>query len=84
MSDVTFTSATAGNHGLSIAAGARAFGAKAVIFIAAGVPEAFADRLKDLGAEVIRAGADYQGSLDAALEASEKNGWTLLSDTSWP
>jgi len=79
-----FTAATAGNHGLSIAAGARIFGARAVIFIAETVPESFAERLRGKGAEVVRAGADYAASLHAAEAAAEENGWILLSDTSWP
>lgn len=79
-----FTAATAGNHGLSVAAGARVFGAKAVIYIAKTVPAAFEARLKSCGAEVIRAGAEYQASLDAAKKAAKENGWHLLSDTSWP
>ena len=53
----TYVSASAGNHGLSVAAGAAKFGARAVIFLAASVPEAFADRLRAIGAEVRRAGA---------------------------
>ena len=36
--------ASAGNHGLSVAAGARLFGARAVIYLSASVPESFADR----------------------------------------
>lgn len=79
-----YCAATAGNHGLSIAAGAKVFGARAVIFIAETVPESFADRLKAKGAEVIRDGADYEASLKAAEAAAARNGWQLLSDTTWP
>lgn len=80
----TFVSSSAGNHGLSIAAGARAFGAKAAIYLSEHVPEGFAERLRDLGADVVRAGSDYEGSMTAAMQAAEDNSWTLLSDTSWP
>ncbi|MFD1156762.1 pyridoxal-phosphate dependent enzyme [Roseovarius aestuarii] len=80
----TFVSSSAGNHGLSIAAGARAFGAKSAIYLSEHVPEGFAERLRDLGAEVVRAGSDYEGSMKAAMQAAADNGWTLLSDTSWP
>ncbi|SLN15040.1 Diaminopropionate ammonia-lyase [Roseovarius litorisediminis] len=80
----TFVTASAGNHGLSVAAGARAFGAKSAVYLAETVPESFAVRLRDKGAIVVRAGSDYQGSMDAAMQAAEDNGWTLLSDTSWP
>ena len=78
-----YAAATAGNHGLSLAAGARVFGAGAVIFIAQTVPSSFEARLQALGATVVRAGAEYQDSLDAAKEAAEREGWILLSDTSW-
>ena len=80
----TFATASAGNHGLSVAAGAGLFGAHAVIFLAKTVPEAFAERLRDKGAEVVRAGEDYEASMAAAQAQAQENGWTLLSDSSWP
>ncbi len=78
-----FVTASAGNHGLSVAAGARLFGAHAVIYLSSTVPEAFAARLQAKGAEVRRAGTDYEASMQAAAQAAEDNGWTLLSDSSW-
>jgi diaminopropionate ammonia-lyase len=83
VSGQTLVTASAGNHGLSVAAGAAAFGAKAVIYLSETVPEDFAARLRAIGADVVRAGADYEASMAAALEASKDNGWTLLSDSSW-
>ncbi len=83
LSGQTYVTASAGNHGLSVAAGAKAFGARAVIYLASTVPEGFARRLRDKGAEVVRAGDDYEASMAAALKGAEDNGWTLLSDTSW-
>lgn len=80
----TFVTASAGNHGLSLAAGARVFGAQAVVYIAETVPESFATRLRGIGAEVRRAGVDYAASMQAAQDAATENGWTLLSDSSWP
>jgi len=80
----TFVTASAGNHGLSVAAGARLFGAKAVVFIADTVPESFADRLREKGCDVRRDGKNYAASMTAAQRAAETNGWTLLSDSSWP
>lgn len=78
-----FVCASAGNHGLSMAAGARIFGADAVVYLANTVPEEFAGRLTDKGATVVRAGANYEASMAAALKAAEENGWELLSDSSW-
>ncbi len=79
-----YVTASAGNHGLSVAAGARLFGARGVIYLCDTVPEAFVARLRAKGAEVVRAGADYQASMQAAAKAAQANGWTLLSDSSWP
>ena len=45
LSGRVFVTASAGNHGLSVAAGAHLFGAQAVIFLSNTVPEAFATRL---------------------------------------
>ena len=83
LADRTYVTASAGNHGLSVAAGARIFGARAVIYLANTVPEGFADRLRDMGATVVRSGEIYEQSVAAAVKAAHDNGWSLLSDTSW-
>ncbi|MEL7256898.1 MAG: pyridoxal-phosphate dependent enzyme [Pseudomonadota bacterium] len=80
----TYVTASAGNHGMSVAAGARIFGADAVIYLADTVPESFAERLREKGARVVREGAEYEASVEAAMKAAEDNDWVLLSDTSWP
>lgn len=80
----TYVTASAGNHGMSVAAGAAAFGAASVIYIAETVPQAFAQRLAEQGAEVRREGATYEDSMAAAQAAAEAQGWALLSDSSWP
>ena len=82
-SSKTYVTASAGNHGLSVAAGAQAFGARACITLPNTVPEAFATRLASYGAQVIRAGDDYAASLATAMDLARTNGWELLSDTSW-
>lgn len=79
----TYVTASAGNHGLSVAAGAAAFGAKAVIYLAVSVPEGFAARLQAMGASVVRHGETYEQSMAGAMTAAQENGWTLLSDSSW-
>ena len=83
-SQKTYVTASAGNHGLSVAAGAKAFGAASVVFISETVPEAFAKRLAAQGAQVMRAGKTYEKSMAAAQDAARNNGWSLLSDSSWP
>lgn len=82
--DVTFATASAGNHGLSVAAGAKVFGAQAVIFLSETVPEAFATRIRGLGADVVRVSGSYDASVEAAIQKADENNWQLLADGSWP
>ncbi|QFT57324.1 Diaminopropionate ammonia-lyase [Sulfitobacter sp. THAF37] len=79
----TYVTASAGNHGLSVAAGSAAFGARAVIYIAQTVPDAFAERLQEQGAEVRRVGETYEAAMAAAEMEAQAQGWHLLSDASW-
>lgn len=79
-----YVTASAGNHGLSVAAGARAFGARARVYIARTVPESFAERLRAAGAEVRREGADYEASMAAAAGAAREEGLDYLPDSSSP
>ncbi|WP_170410104.1 pyridoxal-phosphate dependent enzyme [Ruegeria atlantica] len=81
---MTFVCASAGNHGMAVAAGARLFGAKARIHLADTVPEDFAVRLRDKGAEVVRSGDDYEASVAAAIGDAEATGAIHLADGSWP
>lgn len=80
----TYVAASAGNHGLSVAAGAAAFGAASRIYLADTVPESFAERLRTEGAEVRRAGTTYEDSMATAETEAAGEGLTLLSDSSWP
>lgn len=79
-----YVTASAGNHGLSVAAGASAFGAKAVVYLSHTVPEAFAARLRAMGADVVRHGDNYEASMEGAAKAAVDHDWRLLSDSSWP
>lgn len=80
---MTFVTASAGNHGLSLAAGARVFGAKAVIVLSTSVAEGFANRIRSLGAEVLRVDGTYEDSVAFAMRSAETRGWLLLADGSW-
>ncbi|HCP82060.1 MAG TPA: diaminopropionate ammonia-lyase [Octadecabacter sp.] len=81
---ITVCCASAGNHGLSIAAGARIFGAQATVVLADTVPDSFADRLRDKGATVVRHGAVYEDAMAHAITLSQQEGWYLAADSSWP
>ena len=78
-----YVTASAGNHGLSLAAGARLFGANAVIYLSENVPSSFADKIKSYGAKVVVVGKSYEESMKGAQQAAKDNDWMLLSDVTW-
>lgn len=82
-SDVKVATASAGNHGMGVAWGAKRTGCQAVIYLGERVSESIADKMRGLGAEVCRVKGSYEDSLGAAKDDSEKNGWTLVQDVSW-
>lgn len=78
-----FSTASAGNHGLSLAAGAKLFGAKSIIYVSKNVPKNFISQLKSLGSTVSVVGDSYDESLKAAIDDSKRNDWILISDSTW-
>ncbi|MGB5870407.1 MAG: diaminopropionate ammonia-lyase, partial [Albidovulum sp.] len=81
---ITLVSATDGNHGRSLAWGCKRFAAPCRIYIHAEVSEGRAQAMRDLGADVVRIDGDYDASVALAKQEAEKNGWFVVSDTSWP
>lgn len=82
--EMTVACATDGNHGRSVAAGARFTGCRAVIFIHEGVSAERAAAIERFGAEIRRVSGVYDDAVAAATRESEANGWTIVSDTAWP
>ncbi|PTM62036.1 diaminopropionate ammonia-lyase [Phreatobacter oligotrophus] len=81
---LTVTCATDGNHGRAVAWGARRLGVRAVIYVHETVSQGRADAIAAYGAEVRRVPGNYDDAVRASAEAAAANGWTIVSDTSWP
>ena len=82
-SHITLSSATDGNHGRSLAWGCKRVGAPCRIYIHSEVSAVRAQAMRDLGAEVVRIDGDYDESVNVAKAEADKNGWFVVSDTSW-
>ncbi len=80
---ITVTCATDGNHGRSVAAGARLLGCRCVIFCHAGVSEGRAASIASFGAEIVSTDGSYEDSVGEATRTSDQQGWIVVSDTSW-
>ena len=81
--DITVSTATAGNHGRSVAWGAQRLGLKCKIFISEFVSESRAEAMRNFDAEVIRVKGNYDNSLKECIEQSNKNNWEIVQDVSW-
>jgi diaminopropionate ammonia-lyase len=80
---ITVTCATDGNHGRSVAWGARTFGCACVIFVHATVSQGRVDAIARYGAEVRRVPGTYDDAVRVAAREAEQQGWFVVSDTSW-
>ena len=81
--DITVATATAGNHGRSVAWGARRLGLKCKIFISEYVTDSRGKAMADLGADIIKVKGNYENSLIKCIEQATKNNWQIVQDVAW-
>jgi diaminopropionate ammonia-lyase len=81
--DIIVSTATAGNHGRSVAWGARRLGLKCKIFISEFVSEARGQAMANLGADVIKVKGNYEKSLIECIKQSKENNWQIVQDVAW-
>ena len=81
--DIIVSTATAGNHGRSVAWGARRLGLKCKIFISEFVSKERGKAMSDLGAEVIIVKGNYEKSLIECIKQSTENNWHIVQDVAW-
>ena len=79
---ITISCATAGNHGKSVAWGAKRLKLKCKIFVSQHVSKTRIDEIKKFGAEVIRVKGKYEDSLKECQTLSKKNNWNIIQDVS--
>jgi threonine dehydratase len=71
----TVVSATRGNHGQSIALAATRMGIRAVIVVPHGNSSEKNRAMRELGAELMEEGDDFQAALEHAVKLERENGW---------
>ena len=81
--DIVVATATAGNHGRSVAWGARRLGLKCKIFISEFVSDVRGQAMTDLGADVIKVKGNYEKSLIECIKQSTENNWQIVQDVAW-
>ena len=81
--EIVVATATAGNHGRSVAWGAKRLGLKCKIFISEFVSDARGKAMEALGAEVIKVKGNYENSLIECIKQSTENNWQIVQDVAW-
>lgn len=77
----TVACATDGNHGRSVAWGARLFGCQCRIYLHEKVSQDRAAAIAAFGATLVRTEGDYDRSVRQCAADAAANGWTLVADT---
>lgn len=82
--EVTVVCASDGNHGRSVAWGARRFGCRAQIYLPEAVSPFRGDAIEKLGACVSRVDGNYDDAVRKAANDAALYGWIVVSDTATP
>jgi len=83
LGDITFVTATDGNHGRGIAWAANQLGQKSVVYMPKGSSEIRLNNIRKEGAEASITDLNYDDTVRLASQKAEENGWVLVQDTAW-
>ncbi len=83
LGDITFISATDGNHGRGVAWTANKLKQKSVIFMPKGSAAERLENIRAEGAEVSVTDLNYDDAVRLADCYAKKNDWVMLQDTAW-
>ncbi len=81
--DITFATATDGNHGRGVAWGASKLHCSSVIYVHKDTSIARIRAIEAYGAEVRVVDGNYDDAVHQASVDADANGWQVISDTSW-
>ena len=81
--EITFVTATDGNHGRAVAWAAEKFSCKAIVYMPKGSSLARLKAIKQFRSEASITDKNYDDTVIYAEKMGKDNGWVLLQDTSW-
>lgn len=83
LGELTFISATDGNHGRGVAWAARELGHKSIIYMPKGSSLQRFNAIRSEGAEADITDLNYDDSVRMCAKLSEEKGWIMVQDTAW-
>ncbi len=83
LGQITFATATDGNHGRGVAWTAQQLGQKAVVYMPKGSAQIRVDNIRATGAECFVTDLNYDDAVRLTNKNAEENGWIMVQDTAW-
>ena len=83
LGDLTFVTATDGNHGRGVAWTANRLGQKCVVYMPKGTANERLENIRKLGADASIMEVGYDDCVRLARDNAAKYGWILVQDTAW-
>ncbi len=81
--DMTFVTATDGNHGRAVAWSAEKYGCQARVYLPKGTSKHRIDAIESHGANAEVTEFNYDETVSYAATMAEENDWILIQDTAW-
>lgn len=81
--NITFVTATDGNHGRAVAWAAKLFGCRSVVYMPKGSSQARLEAILSYGAKASITTDNYDETVLFAKKKAQEECWVLLQDTSW-
>jgi len=81
--DITFVTATDGNHGRGVAWTANQLGQKSVVYMPKGSAMERLENIRKEGAEADIMDMNYDEAVRLAQKMAEEKGWVVVQDTAW-
>lgn len=83
LGDITFVTATDGNHGRGVAWTANRLGQKAVVYMPKGSAKERLENIQAEGADASITDLNYDEAVRLANRQGEEKGWVMVQDTAW-
>ncbi len=83
LGEMTFITATDGNHGRGVAWAANQLKQKAIVYMPKGTVEERVKNIEKEGAKVVVHDGNYDEAVRYANELAEKHGYIMVQDTAW-
>ena len=83
LGDLTFVTATDGNHGRGVAWTAHQLGMKSVVYMPKGSAEERLENIRAAGADASITDLNYDDAVRLANRQAEEKGWIVVQDTAW-